>query len=164
MTMIIAHTAGWKGFGVTKARAISGMVSALRDNEGSVADIRTVTLIEFRPEDYFGKQVNENNPEEWAKEITEVKISKSGINRLADIHEELEKEGNIVNGTQDWRVDYGDEDITYVIRSDNFIVGFDEHWDEAKKSLEEVNNWNDEEKYYIDEVEGDVELKFKEVK
>jgi len=162
--MIIARTAGWRGFGVTKARAISGMFSALRDNDGSVADMRTVTLIKFRPEDYFGKQVNEQNPEEWAEEITEVKISKSGINRIADIHEELEKEGNIVTGTKDWRVDYGDEDITYVIRSDNFIVGFEEHWDEAKKSLEEVNSWNDGEKYYIDEVEEEVELTLKEVK
>ncbi len=160
--MFFVRTGGWEGCGVTKARALTGMASAMKSNN-RVSDVQTVTVIEFYPEDYFGKQTDWHNPENWAKNITEIKISSTGIHELAERHRNMEKEGDIVNCTDDWRIDYGDENITYVIKSDNCIVGLDEHWDEAKESLKEVNAWDDGEDYYIEEVEDDLDLTFSNV-
>lgn len=162
MTMFFARSGGWEGCGITKSRALAGLASGKKDNN-RVSDMQTVTLIEFYPENFFGEQTDWHNPENWAKNITKIDISKTGIHALADSHKNMETEGDITTGTEDWRIDYGDDDITYVIRSDNGIVGMDEYWDEAKKSLEDVNSWNDGEEYYIDEVEGDVELTLSEV-
>lgn len=150
----------YSGWGVTKARAIAGLCHAHQsDDRIPRADIE-LTVIEFRNEDYYGQDTDWHNPENWAEEITHVTITPDEFHEFADRHVQMERQGSIAEGEADWRIDYGDEDITYVIKSEDTgtVVGMQDHWDRAKEALEEVNNWDDGETYWIKEVEGDVKL------
>lgn len=169
MTMYFARTYGAQGCGVTEAQALAGLASFHRSDD--VVEITegakfTVTIIEFRPDQFYGiDDAHSSEPEEWARDIREVEIGSDGMERLADRFEALEREGSVANGAADWRVDYGDDDITYVVKDeDDCVVDICEHWDQAKEARDECNDdWDDGKSYWIDEVEGEVELGFTEV-
>lgn len=146
------------GVSVTKARAVAGVCSFIVD-EGYFKDEFTleVEITEFDPRLYGNDGDVHNIDEKWVKSESTVKVDPLGVKRFADLHMAMEKELSIAEGEEDWRIDYGDDDISYVTKSEQgTVVAIDEHWDKAKASCEEANEWADGETYWIDEVEGDV--------
>lgn len=159
MTMFFARSKYHEGCGVTKARAIAGVCYAQVDDDMVPSSQRELTIIEFRPEDFFGQTTDWHNPEKWALDVSTEQINPDEIHRLADLHEQTEHQASIVENESDWRIDYGDDDITYVTKSeDGGIVAFDDHWDQAKESRDQANDWDDGETYWIDDVEGELNL------
>lgn len=156
------------GHGVTKERAIAG-VCAFHVKEGYMRESQvTFTVIEYRPRDFFGGEkvssIIEPEEQDWARDVEEVTLEPDGIRRFAELHNKLEKQLKVTESEDDWRVDFGDEDITYVTKCESGgVVGIDEHWDEAKETLEEVREWPDGKDYWIDEVEGEVEFTLTEM-
>lgn len=150
------------GVGVTKARAISGVCNYIIEDSvyDELEDINQIKfeIIEF-DEAVFSSDDNNvlNIDDKWVESESEVFIGPDGIERFSNLHKAIEREMRIAECEDDWRIDYDDDDITYVTKSEEgAVVSIDEHWDQAKKSREKANNWNDGETYWIEEVEGDV--------
>lgn len=169
MTMYFARTNAAQGCGITEAQALAGLALFYRSDD--VVEIRdgavlNVKIIEFRAEQFYGNDdAVYDEPEAWSEDIRELELGSDGIHRLADRFEAMEREGEIASGTADWRIDYGDDEISYVVMDeDGRVVSICEHWDQAKEARDECNDdWDDGKSYWIDEVEGEVELRFTEV-
>lgn len=160
--MYKAKTSVSQGCGVTKARAVAG-VAQFHVEEGYLIEdgSQSIDIIEFDEEKFFSGDINPyEDPEGWAEDIETIEVDPEGMLQLAQLHGKLEREFSVATSEDDWRVDYGDEDITYVIESeDGCVVGMQEHWDKAQEALEEVNGWDDGKTYWINEVEGEPEFK-----
>lgn len=146
------------GVSVTKARAIAGVCNFIVEEGYYESDYTLqVEITEFDAELYGNNGNVHDIDDKWVKSTSTVSVDPDGIKRFAQLHQMIEEELEIAEGEEDWRIDYGDDDITYVTKSDNgTVVSIDEHWDQAKESREEANNWEDGETYWIKEVEGDV--------
>ena len=148
------------GVSVTKARAVAGVCNFIveegyyEDNDFPIA----VDITEF-DQRLYGNDGNVHDiDDEWVRSESTVEVDPEGVRRFAELHRMIENELEIAEGENDWRIDYDDDNITYVTRSESgTVVSIDEHWDQAKESREEANEWDDGEEYWIDEVEGDVE-------
>lgn len=147
------------GVSVTKARAIAGICNFVVDEGYYTSDYQLeVEITEFDQRMYGSDNADVYNiADEWVESESTVTVDPEGVKRFAELHQQIEDELAIAESETNWRVDYGDDDITYVTKSENGgVVSIDEHWDQAKESREQANAWDDGETYWIDEVEGDV--------
>jgi hypothetical protein len=148
------------GVSVTKARAVAGVCNFIVE-EGYYEDSEfpvEVDIKEFDQRLYGNDGSVHNIDDEWVRSESTVTVDPEGVRRFAELHRMIEDELEIAEGEDDWRIDYGDDDITYVTRSESgTVVSIDEHWNRAKESRDEANEWDDGEEYWIDEVEGGVE-------
>lgn len=164
MTMYQAVSSVAQGFGVTKGRALAGIADFLvSDGDFDVPSHKMkVEIAEFDAGTRFGQDEPTpwENRESWARSTDEVHLEPDAIRELAHHHQKIEEHVDLAEDWHDWRIDYGDENITYVIKSESgAVVGMEDHWDKAKEGRDECNEeWDDGEEYWIDEVEGDVEL------
>lgn len=146
------------GVSVTKARSVAGICNYIV-GEGYFEDEFPVEveITEF-DERLYGNNGNIYDiDEEWIMSESTITVDPDGVRRFAHLHRAMEEEMAIAEGEEDWRIDYGDDDISYVTKSEKgTVVSIDEHWDQAKESREQANEWEDGETYWIDEVEGDV--------
>jgi hypothetical protein len=167
--MFRANTSICMGDGVTRARALMGIARFLvNDSDFDVPDKQiTVKIAEYDPVELFsdGDPDPYDDIEEWGRDVEEVTLEPDSIRRLGRLEEQIESEFGAATGEDDWRIDYDDEDITYVVRSETgTVVGIEEHWDRAKEARDKCNEgWDDGQEYWIDEIEGEPKFTFTEV-
>jgi hypothetical protein len=161
--MFRALTYGARADGLTKERALMGLCHFYVSDdlfEVPETDLR-VTIATVDDEKIFDREqpLPREEVDQWAEDVEKLKLEPDTIRQLASLQTQIEQELAVAEGTDDWRIDYGDDEITYVTKSESgTVVSIDEHWDQAKESREQANNWSDGETYWTDEVEGEVDL------